>query len=112
MVQDRGPWHHDILENSISLNWINDTPPLDNRPFNSARSLGPSDFEECSQSLQHEIDIGAAEELPVDTMDGHWSSFFRVPKKNTDKVRGCFDLRVPNKHIQYEHFKMEGLHTA
>ena len=107
-----GPWHQDILENGIPLDWINDTPPPDNRPFDSARSLSPSDFEACSLSLQHQIDIGAVEELPVDTVDGHWSSFFPVPKKNSDKVRGCFDLRVPNRHIQYEHFKMEGLHTA
>ena len=48
----------------------------------------------------------------MDTVDGHWSSFFHVPKKNSDKVRRCFDLRVPNRHIQYKHFKMEGLHTA
>ena len=96
-----GPWHQDILENGIPLDWINDAPPPDNRPFDSARSLSPSDFEACSLSLQHQIDIGAVEELPVDTVDGHWSSFFPVPKKNSDKVRGCFDLRVPNRHIQF-----------
>ena len=73
------PRHQDILENGIPLDWIYDTPPPNNRPFDSARSLSPSNFEACSQSLQHQIDIG---------------------------------LRVPNKHIQYEHFKMERLHTA
>lgn len=26
-------------------------------------------------------------------------------------MRGCVDLRKPNSCIQYEHFKMEGLHT-
>ena len=66
-----GPWHQDILENGIPLDWINDTPPPDNRPFDSARSLSPSDFEACSLSLQHQIDIGAVEELPADTGDGH-----------------------------------------
>ena len=37
--------------------------------------------------------------------------FLPVPKKGTDKMRGCVDLRKPNSCIQYEHFKMEGLHT-
>ena len=32
-------------------------------------------------------------------------------KKGTNKTRGCIDLRRPNQHIWYEHFKMEGLHT-
>ena len=26
-------------------------------------------------------------------------------------MRGCIDLRKPNKRIWYKHFKMEGLHT-
>ena len=26
-------------------------------------------------------------------------------------MRGCVDLRKPNEHIEYEHFKMEGLRT-
>ena len=35
-----------------------------------------------------------------------------MPKKGTDKMRGCVDLRKPNECIRYEHFKMEGLHTV
>ena len=27
-------------------------------------------------------------------------------------MQGCVDLRKPNSHIWYEHFKMEGLHTV
>ena len=103
-----GPWHQDTLENGIPLDSINDSPPPDNRLFDSARSLGPSDFEACTQSPEHEIDIGVVKELPANTLDGHWSSFFLVPKKNTGKVRRCFDLHVLNKHIQYEHFEMDG----
>ena len=26
-------------------------------------------------------------------------------------MRGCIDLREPNDHLEYLHFKMEGLHT-
>ena len=51
------------------------------------------------------------EELPPETSDGLWSTFFPVPKKGTDKMRRCIDLRRPNEHIEYEHFKMETLHT-
>ena len=78
----------------------------------TASLLIGSDFTASRQFLQHQIDIGAVEELPADTVDGHWSFFVPVLKKNTDKVCGSFDLRVPNEHIQYEYFKMEGLQTA
>ena len=52
------------------------------------------------------------EELPDDTEGGLWSTFFPVEKKNTTKVRGCLDLRPLSRHLRYEHFKMEGLHTV
>ena len=48
---------------------------------------------------------------PPETSDGLWSTFFPVPKKGTDKMQGCVDLRKRNSCIRYEHFKMEGLHT-
>ena len=64
----------------------------------------------CAAYLEHYIKIGSVKELPLETTDS-LSTFFPVPKKGTDKMRGCIDLRRPNQHIQYEHFKMEGLHT-
>ena len=33
-------------------------------------------------------------------------------EKNTTKVCGCLDLRPLNRHLRYERFKMEGLHTV
>ena len=66
----------------------------------------------CTKTLQHYIAIGSVRPLPSDTQDGLWSTFFPVPKKGTDKMWGCVDLRCTNECIKYEHFKMEGLHTA
>ena len=51
------------------------------------------------------------EELPPETSDGIWSTFFPVPKKGLDKMQDCVDLRKPYRCIRYKHFKMEGLHT-
>ena len=66
----------------------------------------------CSKTLQHYLDIQSVRVLSPDTSDGLWSTFFPVPKKGTDKMRGCVDLRRTNECIKYEHFKMEGLHTV
>ena len=87
-----GPRHQDILENGIPLDWNDDTHPPDNRPFDSAPSPSHSDFEACSQSLQHQIDINVVEELRADTVDGHWSSFFPVLKEHR---QGAWVLRSP-----------------
>ena len=65
----------------------------------------------CLATLEHYIKIGSVEELPPETSDGLWSTFFLVLKKDTSKMRGCIDLCKRNEHIWYEHFKMEGLHT-
>ena len=50
--------------------------------------------------------------LLPDTKGGHWSTFFPVPKKGTNKMRGYVDLRKRNECTKYEYFKMEGLHTV
>ena len=95
----------------MPIEWI--SLPETNLPFDSATRY-PVDSKErlaCSKTLEHYIKIGSVEELPPETSDGLWSTFFPVPKKGTDKMRGCIDLRKSNEHIEYEHFKMEGLHT-
>jgi len=95
----------------MPIEWI--SLPENNSPFDSATRY-PVDSKErlaCSKTLEHYIKIGSVEELPPETADGLWSTFFPVPKKGTDKMRGCIDLRKSNEHIEYEHFKMEGLHT-
>ena len=66
----------------------------------------------CSETVQHCLDIGSVRILPPDTTDGHWSTFLTVSKKDTDKMRGCVDLRWTNKCIKYEHFEVKGLHTV
>ena len=64
----------------------------------------------CLTTLEHCIKIGSLQELPIETSHVPWSTFFPVPKKGTEKMRGCIDLRRP-KHIVHEHFEMEGLYT-
>ena len=70
-------------------------------------------MEACGATLQHYLDIGSVQALADQTETaGVWSALFPVPKKNTDKVKGCIDLTTINPYLQYEHFKMEGLHTV
>ena len=108
-----GPWHTKTIMDGIPLQWVQDPPPF-NRPFDSAISLRSrsKEFEGCSNTLQHYLEIGSVVPLPnQDETDGVWSTFFPVAKKGTDKLRGCIDLRTINPFLRYEHFKMEGTHT-
>ena len=107
-------WHIKALEEGVPIEWCQDFKPGTNKPFDSALRyrVGSKERQSCSQTLQHYLDIGAVEILPPDTQGGLWHTFFPVPKKGTDKVRGCIDLRKVNQHIVYRHFKMEGLHTV
>ena len=84
-----------------------------NLPFDSASRYPVLNKERlaCSATLEHYIKIGWVKELPPETTNGLYSTFFPIPKKGTDKMHGCIDLRGLNQHILYEHFKMEGLHT-
>jgi hypothetical protein len=95
----------------MPIKWI--SPPETNLPFDFATRypVGSKERLACSATLEHYIKIGSVQELPPETSDDLWSTFFPIPKKGTDKMRGCIDLRRPNEHIVYEHFKMEGLHT-
>ena len=105
------PWHLQALE-GVPIDW--EQAPPDNKPFDSALRFLPGSKElvACTKTLQHYLAIGSVRPLPADTTDGLWSTFFPVPKKGTDKMRGCVDLRCTNECIKYEHFKMEGLHTV
>ena len=98
----------------IPLDFQDGQKPPENRPYDSAARLSPRtpELEACTATLQHYLESAAVEELPADTEGGLWSTFFPVAKKNTTKVRGCLDLRPLNRHLRYEHFKMEGLHTV
>ena len=53
----------------------------------------------CSATLGHYIKISSVKEPPPETTDGLRSTFFPVPKKGTNKMRGCIDVRWPNQHI-------------
>ena len=101
-------WHSRALEEGVPIEWCQDYKPGTYKPFDSARRyrVDSKERQSCSKTLQHYLDIGAVEVLPPDTQDGLWHTFFPVPKKGTDKVRGCIDLRKVNQHIVYRHFKM------
>ena len=105
------PWHIQALD-GVPIDW--EQAPPENKPFDSALRYKPGSKERlaCSKTLQHYLDIQSVRVLSPDTSDGLWSTFFPVPKKGTDKMRGCVDLRRTNECIKYEHFKMEGLHTV
>ena len=95
----------------MPIEWI--SPPETNLLFDSAARypVGSKERMACLATPEHYIKIGSVKELPLEISDGCWSTFFAVPKKGTGKMWGCIDLRRPNEHIWYEHFKMEGLHT-
>ena len=75
------------------IEWI--SPQETNLPFDSA--IGSKERLACSATLKHYIKIRSVKELPPETSNGLWSTFFLVPKKGTDQMRGCIDLRRPNK---------------
>ena len=77
------PWHLQALD-GVPIDW--DQPVPDNKPFDSALRFKPRSKERvaCSKTLQHYLDIGSVRILPPDTTDGHWSTFFPMPKKRTD----------------------------
>ena len=90
-----------------------DLSPECNLLFDSATKylVGSKERLAYSATLEHYLKIGLVEELPLETSDGLWSTFFPMLKKGTDKMQGCVDLRKPHSCIRYNHFKMEGLHT-
>ena len=103
-------WHLMVLE-AMPIDWT--SPPGCNLLFDFATRylVGNKEPLACSAILEHYIKIGSVQQLPPETSDGLWSTFFPVPKKGTDTTRGCVDLKKPNSCIRNEHFKMEGLHT-
>ena len=85
-------WHIKALQ-AMPIEWI--SPPETNLPFDSATRypVGSKERLACSATLEHYIKIGSVEELPPETSDGLWSTFFPVPKKGTGEMQGCIDLR-------------------
>ena len=73
-----GPWHSKAIKEGIPLQWVG-CPLPSNRPFDSATALhGRSkEFEGCSKTLQHYLEIGSV--VPLKNQDdtaGVWSIFF------------------------------------
>ena len=70
----------------MPIDW---TSPLEcNLPFNSATMypIGSEEQLACSATVEHYIKIGSVQELPPETSDGLWSTFFPVQKKGTSKM--------------------------
>ena len=83
----------------MPIDWI--SHPECSLPFDSTTRypIGSRERLACSATLEHYLEIGSVYELPPETSNGLWSTFFLVPKKGTDKMRGCVDLRKPNSCI-------------
>ena len=99
------PWHLKALE-VMPIDWI--SPLETNLPFDSATRypVGSEERLACSATLEHYLKIGSVQELPLETSGSLWSTFFPVPKKGTDKMRGCVDLCKPNRTGRMEHAGM------
>ena len=81
---------------------------MDRRPItfqatlDSARSLvgKPKELQSCRDTLQHYLAIGSIRPLKEQSdTRGVWSAFLPVPKKGTDKMRGCIDLNTINPYL-------------
>ena len=103
-------WHQKTSQ-GISLNFIDGSKPLGNTPFHST----PTRFSNAGSSLldtatrhRGHTSGGAAS----GTIGGLWSTFFLVAKKNMAKMRGLIHFYKLNLHLEYAHFKMEGLHIV
>ena len=92
----------------MPIDWI--SPPETNLPFDSATRYLASSTERlaCSGTLEHYLKIGSVQELPPETSDGLSSTFFSVPKKGTNKMRGCVHLCKLNNCIRYEQVLQDG----
>ena len=71
----------------MPIDW--ESTSQNNKPLDSALRYLPGSQERvsCSKTLQHYLDSQSVRELPPETSDGLWSTFFPVPKKRTDKMR-------------------------
>lgn len=77
-------------------------PPL---PFSEKEILKMDD------EIQSLKDKKAIHEAPLQGMEpGFVSSLFMVPKKGVGQ-RPVINLKGPNNHLDYSHFKMEGIHV-
>ena len=92
------PWHLEALK-AMPIDWI--SPPKTNLPFDSATRYLVSSKERVAYftTFEHYLKISSDHEFPPETSDGLMSTFFLVPKKGTDKIRGCVDIRKPNSCI-------------
>ena len=64
-----------------------------------------------TSEIQAMLEKGAIER--IDEAQRYFvSPFFAVPKDDGQKIRPIVDLRALNSHIEYHHFKMEGMATV
>ena len=88
--------------------------PVFTEPFDCAAPLcGRSEqLKACQKTLGSFIAKEIVEEVADPGRGGLYVAFFRVTKKDTADLQGCWDGRALNEHICYEHFKMEGAHMV
>lgn len=91
-----------------------DGPPASRPPLDSAGNIkDPVRFEATDSTVKKYLAFGALELVPsVEQGKGLYMNIFPVEKKTPGEWRGCLDARPVNEHLEYEHFKMEGMHTV
>src|SRR5438034_1065929 len=98
-------WVTNIVSQGYSPEW-HTLPPLRKIAL-TKRKYSPSDTAIFQEEIQKLLDIGAIQELDIET-PCFISTLFMVPKKTGDR-RAVIDLRALNRYVKYQHFKMEGL---
>lgn len=89
-------------------------PPSERPPVDSAAALrsDPVRYQACVDTVSAYLTKRMISRVPKDEEGrGCYQRVFPVPKKGTGQWRGCLDCRPVNEGLEYQHFKMEGLHT-
>jgi ribonuclease HI len=100
LIQDR--FAKSIVKNGYQIDWIHNPPHLSTRVIYTH-------LNQQSQLLQAEVaqmlQKGAIEQVHL-IDPGFWSTFFLVPKKDSDQMRPVINLKSLNKFIKCPTFKM------
>ncbi|KZS06356.1 Uncharacterized protein APZ42_030218 [Daphnia magna] len=102
------PWVLETVSEGLKIDFISEPTrgalPL---PVAMSKEMG----QVCDDEVASLISKRAIVEIKVGS-EGWVHSIFAVPKKSKGKFRPIINLKPLNRHIQYEHFKMENLETV
>jgi ribonuclease HI len=100
LIQDR--FAKSVVKNGYHIDWLENPPPLSNKViYTKLHNQGDLLQNEVQEMLQK----GAIEQVQSST-PGYYSTFFLVPKKDTDQMRPVINLKALNKFVLTPTFKM------